>query len=129
MSEEDIQKQLEKLEKRIKYDVDIFGDELNYTTILNDLLEDSLNIALSILYPFDDFSDIDLPKKYYNWQIRACVELYNLAGKSNIASYSENGLAWTMFKSGLSQDLLNELVPKVGTPKRIVNESESDDNV
>lgn len=128
MNEEDIQKQLEKLKKRIKYDIDIFENEDNYTTILNDLLEDIMNIALSILYPFDDFSTIDLPKKYYNWQIRACVELYNLAGKANIASYSENGLAWTMFKSGLSQDLLNELVPKVGTPKRIV-ESESDDNV
>ena len=47
-----------------------------------------------------------------------------MAGASNIASYSENGLSWTKFKSGLSQDLINELMPKVGTPKR---ESESEE--
>ena len=71
MTDEDIQNQLEKLQRRIKYDVEIFLTKQNYENILKDLLEDSLNIALAILYPFDDFSGISLPKKYYNWQIRA----------------------------------------------------------
>lgn len=116
--------QLEKLERRIKYDEDIFGSRENYEQVLNDLLEDSMYIGLSILFPFEDFSNIPFPNKYYNWQIRCCVELYNMADATNIASYSENGLSWTKFKSGLSQDLLNELMPKVGTPKRIDTESE-----
>ena len=64
------------------------------------------------------------PTRYYNWQIRCSVELYNNAGASNIASYSENGLSWTKFKDGLSQSLINELVSKVGTPKRKDTESE-----
>ena len=124
MDNEDINAQLEKLERRIKYDEDIFGSRENYEQVLSDLLEDSMYIGLSILFPFKDFSNIPFPNKYYNWQIRCCVELYNMADASNIASYSENGLSWTKFKSGLSQDLLNELVAKVGTPKRKSIESE-----
>lgn len=118
MEQADIESQLEKLKRRIKYDVDIFGSRATYGDILNDLLEDSMYIGLSILFPFEDFSEKIFPKRYYNWQIRTCVELYNMAGRSDIASYSENGLSWTKFKSGLSQDLINELISRVGVPKR-----------
>lgn len=124
MDEENKEAQLEILERRIKYDEDIFGNKNNYEQVLLDLLDDSMNIGLSILFPFEDFSKKTFPTRYYNWQIRTCVELYNMAGKTDIASYSENGLSWTKFKSGLSQDLLNELISKVGTPKRKNVESE-----
>lgn len=124
MDENDINTQLEKLEKRIKFDSDIFESEEEYEEILRNLLEDSMYIGLSILFPFQDFSEKSFPKKYYNWQIRCCLELYSMAGSNDIASYSENGLSWTKFKSGLSQDLINELMPKIGTPKR---ESESEE--
>lgn len=128
MDSTNINAQLEKLQRRIKYDADIWEKKTIYEDALKDLLEDSMYIGLSILYPFEDFSDKVFPKKYYNWQIRCCVELYSLAGRANLASYSENGLSWTMFKSGLSLDLINELVPRVGVPKRMT-ESESDTNV
>lgn len=118
MDNEDMNAQLEKLERRIVYDEDVFGTQANYEQILQDLLEDSMNIGLSILFPYQDFSEKSFPKKYYNWQLRCCVELYNSTGTANIASYSENGLSWTKFKDGLSQSLLNELISKVGTPKR-----------
>lgn len=125
MDSKDINSQKEKLQRRIKYDADIWDNKKDYENALEDLLEDSENIGLSILYPFEDFSEKQFPKKYYNWQIRCCIELYGLAGKMNVASYSENSLSWTMFKSGLPLDLINELVPKVGVPKR----KESDSNV
>lgn len=128
MDSTNINAQLEKLQRRIKYDADIWEKKTIYEEALKDLLEDSMYIGLSILYPFEDFSEKEFPKKYYNWQIRCCVELYSLAGRANLASYAENGLSWTMFKSGLSLDLINELVPRVGVPKRIT-ESESDTNV
>lgn len=124
MDMKDIENQLEKLERRISYDADIFESRSNYETILSDLLEDSKYIGLSILFPFDDFSNKIFPKRYYNWQIRVCVELYNMAGKVDIASYSENGLSWTKFKSGLSKDLLNELISNVGVPKRYTESEE-----
>ena len=118
MDNEDMKAQLEKLKKRISYDSDVFTSQSNYERVLSNLLEDSMYIGLSILFPFEDFSEKSFPKRYYNWQIRCCVELYDMTGTSNIASYSENGLSWTKFKDGLSQSLLNELISKVGTPAR-----------
>lgn len=118
MEEQDILEQIKKLKRRIPYDEDIYKSTQNYENLLRDLLEDSMNIGFSILYPFEDFSNMQFPKRYYNWQIRVCTELFELAGKSNVASYSENGLSWTRFKAGLSSDLLNELISKVGTPKK-----------
>ena len=82
-----------------------------------------LNVPTGIPFSYSIVSK-SFPKKYYNWQLRCCVEIYGMEGPVNIASYSENGLSWTKFKSGLSKDLLNELIPRVGTPAR---SSESED--
>ena len=110
--------QLENLKARIVYDETIFGSEENYENVLKSLLEDSKNIALAEIYPFHDFYELDLPKKYLNWQIRASVELYNLGDKDGILSYSENGLSWTKESGRLSKSLMGELTRKVGIPRK-----------
>lgn len=118
--------QLEQLKRRIPFDVDVFGNKTTYEMVLEDLLEDSKNICLSILYPFcDDFAEVELPKRFDNWQLRACVELYNLADKTGIINYTENGISWSKLSDGLSIHLLNAITPKVGTPKRTKLEEES----
>ena len=111
--------QLELLKERIVYDIDIFSDEHIYEKVLNRLLEDSKYIALSIRFPFKDYSNIELPTKYNNWQLRCCVELYNLIGRENIKSYVENGIQWVKDGSNLSRDLYEEIMPMVG----VINES------
>ena len=116
--------QLEKLKDRIPYDETIFGLYTNYENVLKNLLEDAKNIALEEIYPFQDFSQIKLPNKYLNWQLRACVELYNLADKNGIISYSENGLSWTKDTGSLSKSLMGALTRKVGVPR-----SEDDEDV
>ena len=108
MDSKDINSQKEKLQRRIKYDADIWDNKKDYENALEDLLEDSENIGLSILYPFEDFSEKQFPKKYYNWQIRCCIELYNLADKQGITNYSENSLSWSKLTDGLSNDLMNK---------------------
>lgn len=108
--------QVEILKKRIPYNEDIHKTQENYDSIIETLLEDSKNIGLSLRFPFKDYSILDLPAKYNNWQIRCCLELYKLAGNENIKSYSENGLSWEMFRNGLSMDLRNEIISKVGVP-------------
>lgn len=119
MEESDVKDtQYEKLSKRIIYSKDIFGSEEAYKATLNALLEDSKYIALSTIYPFEDYYEMELPKKLYNWQIRACIELYNMADKAMFISYSENGLSFTKLTDGLSKSLQNELIAKVGTPKK-----------
>lgn len=112
--------QLDKLKIRIPYDEKIFGDNTKYENKLKELLEDSMNIALSNLYPFlEDFEGVELPKKYYNWQIRAAVELNKWKGTEGAKAYAENGLSWSKDNDGaLSNTLLEELVPCVGVPKK-----------
>lgn len=107
-------KQLDLLKQRIAYDKDIFDGQTLYEQVLNNLLEDSKYIALSIRFPFKDYSNITLPEKYNNWQIRCCVELYNGLGRENIKSYAENGINWTRDGSNISTDLYEEIMPMVG---------------
>lgn len=113
--------QLTKLKGKIPRDADKFISTEEYENVLSNLLEDSKNIALSTLYPFlDDFEGVELPKKYYNWQIRASVELYKWLGNAGVKSYSETGLSWSRDNDGpLSNSLLEELEPPhVGIPRR-----------
>lgn len=120
MQEEELAIQLPLLQDKIPYDEDIFVEEDTWELILNDLLTDSKSILLETLYPFDDdlvIEETAIPKKYYNWQLRCCVELYNLADKQGIVNYSENGLAWSKLVDGLSTSLMNKLNSHVGIPK------------
>ena len=118
MTEEELAIQLPKLIVKIPYDEDIFESEEKYQKVLKDLLESSKYIALETLFPFDDFEDYLLPKKYYNWQLRCCIELYNLADKQGLTNYSENSLSWAKLTDGLSKDLMSKLTSKVGIPKK-----------
>lgn len=110
--------QLNELKKRIPYDEDIHTSQENYEDMLNSLLEDSKEILLGKLFPFEDFSTYEIPTQYKNWQIRCCVELYNLADKEGITSYAENGLSWTKLSDGLSLSLMNQLISRAGVPSR-----------
>ena len=102
------------LSERIVYQEKIFGDETIYEKVLNRLLEDSKYIALSLRFPYQDYSDMELPKKYNNWQIRCCVELYQDIGREGIKSYAENGLSWTRDSGYISYELRGEIEPMVG---------------
>lgn len=116
--------QLEKLMLRIPYDEDIFQNYKVYEQILNDLIEDSKNMCLSVLYPYKDITNMELPSRYENWQIRACIELYNMADRQGIINYTENGISWGKRSDGLSVSLMNELTSRVGVPKKIESEEE-----
>lgn len=123
MNKEEQKAQLKELRKRIPFDISIHVNNVQYEQILTDLLDDTKFICLSLLFPYEDYSDYNMPKRYYNWQLRACVELYNLADKISIKDYSENGISWSRLKDGLSQYLTNEIISNVYIPKE-ENESE-----
>lgn len=118
--------QLTLLKDRIEYDENIFGDNETYEKVLNRLLEDSKYIALSIRYPYQDFSNMELPNKYKNWQLRCCQEIYNGIGTEGIKSYSENGLSWTRDSGYISYELRNEIESYIGY---ILEEDEVENNV
>lgn len=110
---------VELLKERIEYDENIFGDEKTYSKVLKRLLEDSKYVALSLRYPYQDYSEMSLPKKYNNWQLRCCVEIYNGIGTEGIKSYSENGLSWTRDSGYISYELREEIEPMVGFIKGV----------
>ena len=121
--------QLELLKSRIEYDIEIFDDKNTYEKVLNNLLNDSKFIALSIRFPFKDYSNMDLPKQYNNWQIRCCIEIYQALGKENIKSYAENGVSWTKDGGNISNDLKDEIMPTIGFIKvEETNEDEQGNN-
>ena len=56
--------QLELLKTRIIYNEKVFGNYNVYEKVLNRLLEDSKFIALSLRFPYQDYSSMELPAKY-----------------------------------------------------------------
>ena len=116
--------QLDLLKERIEYDENIFTDNETYEKVLNRLLDDSKYVALSLRFPYQDYSNIELPKKYNNWQLRCCEEIYNGIGTEGIKSYSENGLSWTRDSGYISYELRGEIEPMVGY---ILEESDEED--
>lgn len=114
--------QLDLLKERIEYDEKIFTDNETYEKVLNRLLEDSKYVGLSLRFPYVENWDIDLPKKYLNWQLRCCQEIYEQIGTIGLKSYAENGLSWTRDSTYISHELRNEIEPMIGYIK------ESDEN-
>lgn len=114
----------EKLTHRIKFKENIHGNLENYMLIIDDLIDASKFITLSKAFPFvDDYSNMEVPSKYDNWQYRCCLELYKL-GSSNMGSftsYSENGLSWSKLSDGLPNSFMNEIISHAGVPKKEEN--------
>jgi hypothetical protein len=106
--------QFDLLKERIEFDKDVFTDNDTYIKILNRLLEDSKYVGLSLRFPYQDYSKLELPKKYNNWQIRCCVEIYEQIGTIGLKSYAENGLSWTRDSTYISNELRGEIEPMIG---------------
>ena len=115
------------LEERLPFDENIYGNMVTYDKFIERLLEDSKFIALSLRYPYQDYSNMELPSKYKNWQLRCCEELYNQIGNQGIKSYSENGLSWTRDSGYISNELRGEIEPVVGYVLEEVEEAEESD--
>lgn len=122
-----IPSQIDLLKERIEYAENIFTNIETYTKVLTNLLEDSKHIALSLRFPYQDTTDMELPKRYNNWQLRCSKELYSLIGSEGIKSYSENGLAWTRDSAYISYELRNEIEPVVGYIKPQIEEEVEED--
>ena len=124
MTNEELEIQLPALKLRIPYDEAYFEDEDEWEQCLLDLLETSKSILFDKLFPFDDTVEYVIPARRYEWQLRCCVELYNLADKSGLTSYAENDISWTKVSDGLSRHLMNQLISNIGVPKRKVEEED-----
>lgn len=114
------------LKERIPYEEAIFESQEEYGKVIERLLEDAKEDALSLRFPYKDTTDMELPKRYYNWQLRCAEELYNLIGSVNIKSYAENGLNWTRDTAYLSTYLVNKIEPMIGFIEDIEEDDEDE---
>lgn len=79
---------------------------------LDALLMDAESIILSKLYKVREMPDsAELPKKYEGLQIRIAVELFSKVGAEGETVHSENGISRTYENAGVSNSLINEIVP------------------
>ena len=81
------------------------------------LLEDSKNIALNELFPFEDILPTELPKKYLNWQLRVCEYMYKHKDLIGVKEYAENEISITFTSDNIPKSFMNELVPYAGAVK------------
>ena len=105
-----------------KMRLEILGDVTDNTEdeVFKLKLDDAEIVALNTLYPYDltkTTIDVENNKRLANWQTRCAIELYNKMDSTNVQSYSENGFSVTYLTGLISSELLNELVPKAGSPK------------
>ena len=128
MTEEELAIQLPALKLRIPYDEAYFSSTTEWEQVLTDLLNTSKDILFDKLFPFDDTVEYVIPLRRYEWQLRCCVELFNLADKAGLTSYAENDLSWTKVSDGLSRGLMNQLISNVGVPKRKEVEEPTDES-
>ena len=124
MTQEELAIQLPALKLRIPFDEAYFTDNTEYEQVLTDLLNTSKSILFDKLFPFDDTVEYLVPARRYEWQLRCCVELFNLADKAGSTSYSENDISWTKVSDGLSRHLMNQLISRVGVPSRVKDEED-----
>lgn len=111
MNKEQFERQLNALKNRIARK-DNQSNE-NYISYLTQLLEDTFNIAIHLIYPYEENIDT-LPTIYENWQLRVCSYLDSKADFLGITSYSENGIRIDFGSDHIPNTLLNEIVPYVG---------------
>lgn len=129
MTQEELAIQLPALKLRIPFDEAYFTDNTEYEQVLTDLLNTSKSILFDKLFPFDDTVEYLVPARRYEWQLRCCVELFNLADKAGLTSYAENDISWTKVSDGLSRHLMNQLISNIGVPKRKVEEEDEEETV
>lgn len=105
---------------KLKLLLGIATSDTTKDSLLELLIENATELAKNTLYPFvEDIASIELGSRYNTWILNASKEMYQNLGQENVKSYSENGLSisYAEMSSGVSYDLMSQLVPKVGIPR------------
>ena len=84
--------------------------------LLSELLASSESAIMARRFPFG-YSE-EMPSQYEDLQIRIAMDMYNRMGAEGQMSHSENGVQRTYESSWISESLLNEIVPMVGTGRK-----------
>ena len=85
--------------------------EENSEELIMQYLDTAQSIILAHLFPFGtDRTEVE--PQYKGLQLRIAIDLYNKRGAEGEKAHSENGVSRTYESSWVSQQLLDEIVPK-----------------
>lgn len=98
------------LKNRLEGDVLIPSDEL-----LEDYLESARCAILARRYPFEEWDDYDVPRRYVDLQVRIALEMISKRGAEGQTNHTEDGVSRSYASAGVSEALLSEVLPRVGT--------------
>lgn len=84
--------------------------------LLADLLESAKSIIFSIRFPYSEWPET-VEQRYIDLQIRIAEDLYNRIGASGQLSHSENSISRSWGSECVSEQLLREITPLVGSVK------------
>lgn len=82
--------------------------------ILQDCLESAKAAILARRFPYGEWP-ADLEPRYLDLQFRCALDLYNKDGAEGEKAHSENGISRTYESSWISESLLLEVTPMVGS--------------
>lgn len=85
-------------------------------SVLLDCLESAKAAILARRFPFGDWPD-ELESQYVDLQYRIALDLYNKDGAEGELSHTENGISRGYESSWISEQLLQEVTPIVGSLK------------
>jgi hypothetical protein len=85
--------------------------EENSEELIMQYLDTAQSIILARRFPFGtDRAEVE--PQYKGLQLRIAIDLYNKRGAEGEKAHSENGVSRTYESSWVSQQLLDEIVPK-----------------
>lgn len=85
--------------------------EENSEELIMQYLDTARSIILAHRFPFGtDRTEVE--PQYKGLQLRIAIDLYNKRGAEGEKAHSENGVSRTYESSWVSQQLLDEIVPK-----------------
>lgn len=79
------------------------------------LLEQAEGIVLNRRYPFGVPEGATVPKAYEHIQLKIAVELFSKMGAEGQTAHDENGVKRTYEAGDVSNSLLRQITPKVGS--------------
>ena len=113
---------IDKLKRRLGKEDD--GED----ELLEDLLEESVSLFLSLRYPVsacpvDEEGKPVVESRYNSWILRCAVQMYSKLGIEGQISSTENSITGTCDSGTVSRSLMREITPVAGIVRGGTNES------
>ena len=104
-------------EEKLKKLVVLISPDKPSDDLLADLLDMAEGIVLNRRYPFGPPEGATVPTTYDHIQLKIAVELFSKMGAEGQTSHDENGVKRTYEAGDVSNSLLRQITPLVGSVK------------